>query len=209
MNLNNFELTIQKREDVGSKNARRMRSQGLVPVSFYGGGTVFSGAIELLELERAVKSKTLFNMFSYVALEGKKHLVVAKVLQRDSVTEKILHVDFQIVEPNKVFRMRVPIKYLNAELCTDLKLGGVLNIVKSDVVLSATPENMPACLECNLSKARAKTPIRLNSVVVPAGVSIVYAKLTDTIASIGAARTKEEEVEESAGESKPETSAAK
>lgn len=190
MNLNNFELSVQAREAVGSKSARKTRKEGKVPVNFYGKDFNFSGYIDLRELERAVKSKTLFNMFSYANIEGKKHLVFAKVLQRDSVTENILHVDFQVVDTSKKFKMRVPISYLNQDICEDIKLGAVLNIVKSSIVLRAKAENMPAYLECDLKNAKAKMPIRLSSVKIPENVELIGVKLTDTIASISSLRIK-------------------
>lgn len=190
MHLNDFELLIHKREDLGSKAARKMRNQGNVPVNFYGQGISFSGYVEIKELDRAIKSKTLFNQFSYASLDGKKYLVVAKVLQRDSRTENILHMDFQIVDPNVSFRMKVPIIFINKEICNDIKLGGILNIVASTITLCSTPKNMPNYLQCDLVSARAKVPIRLSSLTIPSGVTLHGHKMTDTIASISAIRKK-------------------
>lgn len=190
MNLNNYELVVHKREEFGSKTSRRLRSEGKVPVNFYGQGVSFSGYMNLLELESALRSKTLFNMFTYAVLDGVKHLVVAKVLQRDSVTENILHVDFQIVDPNSRFRMKIPISYTNKELCNDIKLGAVFNVVKSTLILEAEPENMPAYLECDLSNARSKVPLRVSDLKIPSGVRLLGVELTDTIASVAAIRKK-------------------
>lgn len=194
MNLNDFELVVHKREGVGSKFARKMRSEGNVPVNFYGCGVSFSGYMSLLDLERAIRSKTLFNMFSSAVLDGEKYLVVAKVLQRDSVTEQILHVDFQVVDPVQSFKMKIPISYINKELCNDIKLGGILNVVLSTLILEASPEKMPAYIECDLANARAKVPIRLSSVCIPDGVTLVGHKFSDTIASISAIRKKASDV---------------
>ncbi|WP_342261753.1 50S ribosomal protein L25 [Alphaproteobacteria bacterium endosymbiont of Tiliacea citrago] len=190
MNLNDYELVIKERSDIGSKAARKLRSEGLIPATFYGQKEVFSGCLELKDLERAIRSKTLFNKFTNVDFNNSKRIVVAKVLQKDSVSEKILHIDFQIVVPSVEFKMRVPIVYKNAELCNDIKLGAILNIVKSTLVLKATPENMPDCLECDLSNAKAKTPIRLSSIEIPKNVLLVGSKSTDTIASISSLRKK-------------------
>lgn len=195
MNLNDFELFVSKRAEFGTKAANKIRYEQNVPANFYGYGELgelvsFSGVIDLLLLNKALASKTLFNKFTKVNYEGEYYIVVAQVIQRDSLTNDILHIDFKVVSNNRSIKMKIPFKFVDSEICEDIKLGGVLNVVMPFVELIAAPKDMPECIEFSLKNARSKVSLKLSDVVLPVNVRFSPKIKSITVATILASRKK-------------------
>jgi len=200
MNLNSFALIIQKKEIAGTSASKKIRKLGNVPVILNQEGKSECGYTEEAALSKAISSKTLFNKFTEIEYDGKKKIVFAKVLQRDPVTEKVLHVDFQVVDKKKEITMLIPLKFVDRELCEPLKLGGILNVIHQYLPIIAKPEDMPEFIEYSLKGASGKNSIKTAEVIIPDNCKLAKKFQAKVIASILASRRKgvseEEETKE-------------
>lgn len=191
MHFNEFELNLTPRDAAGTSGARALRKQNKALVSVY--GKDFDAKFAFIpedELSRALASKTLFNKFTNLNLGKEKVTAFAKIIQRDPVTDRILHIDFQAVKKGQIIKMKVPIKFINEQLCEDIKLGGMLNVVCSYVELTGKVDDMPAYLECDLKDARVKVSINISTLKIPGGIKLHKKYENKVIATVLAARKK-------------------
>jgi len=201
MNLNSFSFNIELRSKLGSHAANQLRKQEKVPTNFYSAKKKLNinGFINEKELEKAIKSKMLFNQFTKVLIDGKEHLVIARKIQRNSLTEQLLHIDFQIVEENEKIKVLIPVKFINKEICEPIKLGGVLNVIYEYIPLIGLVKDMPNYVEYDLKNSISKQSLLLKDLKFSNKVEIAKEFSFSVIASILAARKKAaEEVKEEA-----------
>lgn len=197
MNLNGFELAMKTRETVGTSAARGLRKAAAVPVTIYGKSIkALSVSVDEAELKRALATKTLFNMFTNLVIDGKKMIGIAKIVQKHPVTDRVLHADFQAVTKEEVVKTKVPLRFLNKELCEAIKLGGQLNVVCAYLELMGKAADMPAYLDCDLKNAKIGISIRVSDLTIPNGIKLVKSEAKTVVATILASRKKGGAVEE-------------
>ena len=81
-----IKIQAQPRERVGSRDARRLRNEGLVPAVLYGHGIEpIDVAVGSRELRAALTSDSGLNALISLEVEGTKHLAMARQLQRHPV----------------------------------------------------------------------------------------------------------------------------
>ena len=68
-----------------------------------------------------------------MTLGAEKQQVLLRDVQMHPFRPLVLHVDFQRVDKNKKIHMKVPLHFINAEICPGVKLGG--GVVKKRVAL--------------------------------------------------------------------------
>lgn len=198
MNLNDFELDLVERKSFGKSCAKKVRAQGHVPAEVYGIGLEknISAQIDEGVLKKAINSKTLFNKLTTLNLEGKKIMAFAKVVQLHSVSDKILHIDFQAVKAGQEITMKVPVRFLNHDLCSELKLGGTLNVVTHYIELTGKVEDMPEYIECDLKNANVKVSIKISELAISDKLKVKARYEKAVIATILASRKKNTEATE-------------
>lgn len=111
-------IEAQKRETVGSKTAKQLRSVGLVPGIIYGKEEIvhFSAPEEsFLEL---IFSPSLVK--ALIKIDGQEYDTLVKELQFHPVTDKLLHLDLLELVPGKPVVTEIPVK-------TEGRPIGVLN----------------------------------------------------------------------------------
>ncbi len=195
MNLNDFELNVNFRSEVGSSSVKKFLKKGQVPLVIYGKGVEnLLGSINELELQKALKSKSLFNKFTKMNFnkEGKieSFHVVAKIVQKKSLNDKILHIDFQKVNPSDMVKMKIPVNFINKDICEEIKLGGMLNVVCHFIELIGLAKDMPEFLEYDLKNATSKTSIKTESLKFSDSVKPIQFYQNKVIATILAAKKK-------------------
>ena len=197
MNLNSYELVANKRDQ--SKTTRVLRDAGITPGVIYGKNCeAISIELNTRELDKIIASKTLFSQFTKLKIEKKEYLVYAKVVQKHPVTERTMHIDFQVVEKDQVIKFKVPVLFQNKEICEPIKLGGVLNMIHRRVEVKGMVKDLPNCISFDLKNLEAKAKINTKIIELPKGVEFTAIYVKANVASILAGKKKAAEVEEEA-----------
>jgi len=117
-----FRLSAQNREQLGSLNTRRLREQGRVPANLYG---FKKDAVNLSVCADDVE-KMVANGSRVVDVEvdGSVEKAVIQELQWDIFSTHVRHVDLKRVDPDKVVTVDVPLEIVGEPL--GLKDGGEL-----------------------------------------------------------------------------------
>jgi large subunit ribosomal protein L25 len=186
----------------GKGGARAVRREGKVPAILYGKDfTPVTIAVPEKELTLAYQKGGFFNKIVTITVDGKTFQALPKTLEFHPVSDRIEHADFLKVDENSRIRVMVPVKFLNQDRSIGLKRGGVLNVVRHELELICSPNNIPKLIEIDVKDANIGHSIHISHVPLPEGVTPAITSRDFTIATI-AGRGKDEE------EAKPAEAAA-
>jgi len=170
-----IEFTAFPRTAQGTGASRRMRGAGKVPGIVYGADQP-AQPIELDHhaLFRHLKMEAFHASILDMTLEGKLQPVLLRDVQMHPFRQLVLHVDFQRVDKNRKIHMKVPLHFINAEICPGVKTGGgVVNHVMNELDIQCLPDDLPEFIVVNLEHLDLNRSMRLNEVPLPAGVEVI------------------------------------
>ena len=194
----------QKRNSLGKKEAKLLRSQKLVPSVLYGAGEPVHFAVPFSELRQLVYTPEVFLID--LDIEGAVYTAIMQDIQWHAVEEQALHVDFLKIEENKKIKIDLPIKIVG--LAKGIKAGGKLKINLRRLKVKALAKDLPDSIEVNVTKLGIGQSIKvgdlsLKDIEILDKKSNVVAAVTVTRAAksaAGAVVQEEDEVEETATE---------
>lgn len=203
-----FELQAELRTDLGKGASRRLRRlKDLVPAVIYGAGKdAVSVTFKHKDLHRALENQGFYSRIVKIKTGRKKEDVIIKDLQRHPAMDRIMHVDFLRVSADQKIDVRVPIRYINEDICQGVRTGGgVISHIMVEIEVSCLPADLPEFLEIDMAELDVGQSIRLSELQVSEGVELVGLQQADgvdpTIVSVHLPRggMEEEEEEEEEG----------
>lgn len=178
-------FAAELRENSGKGAARAARRNGVIPGIIYGEAKQ-PQAITLhpKTLEREIHRSGFFARLFDIDLAGKKHRVIARDVQLDPVTDRLLHVDFMRVGANSKIHVEVPVRFVGHEKSPGLRRGGVLNIVTHEIELICSANAIPSEIVVDLTGREINTSIHISGLALPSGVQVAHAGQDFTVATI-------------------------
>jgi large subunit ribosomal protein L25 len=164
-------LELQARSPEGSRSARRMRREGLVPGVIYGGGEdpqPFTVDARILRNTLAHAAQVI-----EVAMEGASANVLIKDVQRHPVRGEAIHVDLLRVRMDQTIHATVPIEFLGAEEGPGVAEGGIFNQELREVNIEALPGDIPDSIQYDVSGLEMNATVTLEVLVAPQGVTLL------------------------------------
>jgi large subunit ribosomal protein L25 len=185
-------LKAAPRAEFGSRTARRLRRDGLVP------GVVYSGGAEARPFQ--VAEREVHNVLSGgqalfdLEIEGGKAVpVVVKDQQHHPVRGHLQHIDLQEVKLDEAIQAEVTIELEGADSAPGVKGGGVLEHVTREITVEALPTEIPERIVADVSAMEINDTLQLSALVVPEGVELVADEPEEvTIATLSPPRVEEE-----------------
>ncbi len=194
-----YELKAETRERVGKGSSRELRRNGLIPAVIYGDKQApLSIALSTKEVTMKIHAGGFMTTVATIDVNGEKIRVLPKDYQLDPVRDFTMHVDFLRVSKDSQVSVQVPVRFENEEKSPGLKQGGVLNIVRHDVELNVSADNIPDALNVDLTGLKVGDSIHISDVKLPAGATPVISDRDFTIATIAAPAGGVKEEEEAA-----------
>lgn len=199
-------IAAAPRERVGKGAARAARRDGLVP------GMIYGNKLEpvMISLDRPIVDRELgqpgfFIRLVDIEVDGEKHRVLPREVQFHPVSDAPLHIDFLRFSASRKLAVAVPVRFLNEDESPGLKRGGVLNVVRHEVEVQCTADNIPGEFEVDVTGLEIGDAIHASAIILPEGVAFTIADRDFTVATIAAptlmaADEEEEEVEGEEGE---------
>jgi large subunit ribosomal protein L25 len=114
-------------------------------------------------------------------------------VQYHPATDEPLHVDFMRVGTSTQVTVTVPVVFINHEMSTGLRRGGILNIVRHGIALICQVDNIPEQLVVDLNGLDIGDSIHISAVALPPGSRPTITDRDFTIASISASSAVREE----------------
>ena len=202
MSKETYELKAEARERVGKGSSRELRRNGLIPAVIYGDKQApISIAISTNEITKRIHGGGFMTTIATIDVDGKKIKVLPKDYQLDPVRDFTMHVDFLRVSGNTLVNVEVPVHFVNEEK-SDIKIGGVLNIVRHTVEFHCPANDIPEFITVDLAGLKIGDNVHISNVKLPKNITPVIADRDFTIATIvaPAAGVAEETTEEASEE---------
>jgi large subunit ribosomal protein L25 len=164
-------LVAEAGRQVGTRPSRRQRSAGRIPGVVYGNGVdPISVSVAARDLRAALSTEAGLNALLSLDVAGQRYLTLARELQRHPVRGTLLHVDFQVVDPNREVSADVPIT-LVGDAVELHRADGVLEQMLFALPVKARPADIPSHLEVDVSALAIGISVRVSDVALPAGVT--------------------------------------
>lgn len=184
----NYALSAQKRDRAGKGVARALRRDNMVPAVIYGDHkepqTV---ALGLKDLTLTYQTGIMQTGLCDLTVDGARHLVLCRDVQRHPVNDRILHVDFLRVSPKTEITVAVPVHFVDQDTCPGIKLDkGVLTVINHEIDLICLATKIPEHLEVSLKDKKIGDALKLSGVKLPEGVRAPKGSEDQTLAIVAA-----------------------
>jgi large subunit ribosomal protein L25 len=151
------------------------------------------------ELLFQLKNEAFHSSILDLAMNGEKFQVLLRDYQMHPWKQQVQHVDFQRVATNRKIHMKVPLHYLNAEICPGVKTeGGVVQHSMNDLEIQCLPGDLPAFIEVDLKDMKLNQTLHVNELAMPNGVAPISKLKHDNPAVVSVHVPKEIVIEEEA-----------
>uniref|UniRef100_UPI003D747CD6 50S ribosomal protein L25/general stress protein Ctc n=1 Tax=Azospirillum sp. TaxID=34012 RepID=UPI003D747CD6 len=135
-------LAAEARERAGKGTARQTRRDGRIPAVIYGNKQApLTISLDLRGFTRILHQPGFFTHLFDVTVDGATHRVLPRDVQFHPVSDVPLHVDFLRVSGDTRITVMVPVEFANQDKSAGLKKGGVLNIVRHEIEVTAVADN--------------------------------------------------------------------
>lgn len=155
-------LNGKSREKNKGHYSKEKRNNGLVPGVLYGPeirNTLFE--IGELELKKEIKKQGDHGTLN-INLNNENHKAMIKEVQREPVTQKIIHIDLEEVSDEQIVSVEVPIKFIGEELV--IKKGGIAEKEKNDIKVKGKYKEIPKFIQVDLSKIDIGSVYRVENI---------------------------------------------
>jgi len=181
-------LKAKRREQAGTRAARRQRREGLVPAIIYGHKEEVVPV--LLDYHDLALELQHHHRLLGLELEGNKSQYLVKEVQYDHLGDKIVHVDLTRVYLDERVQVTVAIELRGT--AAGVMEGGVLEQQRADVELECLVTNIPESIRVRVNDLVIGQSVLAGDLEIPEGTKLI----TDPKAVVATVRMKVEEVEE-------------
>lgn len=146
--MKSITINGSKRESVGKKSTKALRNAGEVPCVLYGGDQPVHFSAAELAFSKLVYTPNAHTVV--IALEnGESYDAVLQDIQFHPVTDKILHIDFYQLFPDKEVTMEIPVHVIGNS--KGVMAGGTLRKNQRKLRVKAIPANLPDFIEADIT----------------------------------------------------------
>ena len=188
-----FKIKAEKREIFGKNASRRLRREGMIPAILYGADALnVPLTLKKQDVFMILRSDTGENTVFQVSFDSENRDVMIKELQRDPVTDEILHADFVHIAMDKVIRVDVSVESVGEAVGVKTE-GGFVDFITREVEIECLPKDIPENIEVDISGLHLRQSLKAGDITLPEGVKLITP--SDTILVLIEVPSKEEEIE--------------
>jgi len=168
-------LVVTERTDLGTRETKRLRRQGLIPGVLYGRGAPVAISVTEPELRRALTGAAGLHSILDVEIDGvgEAHASILKEYQVDKLRGHVTHIDLQEVRLDRAISAAVTVHLVGGETAPGVKEGGVLSQPLREVNVEALPLEIPEHLDLDVSGMSIGDNLRIADLHVPEGVTLL------------------------------------
>ena len=191
-------LKAERRQQSGTRSARKLREAGKVPAIIYGHQQE-PAAVQMNYHDLALELHHHHKLLE-VLLEGKKVQTLVKDVQYDHLGDKVIHVDLTRVSLDERVQVMVPIALRGTP--AGASEGGVLEKMISEIELECQVTSIPEEIRVPVNHLQVEETITAGELELPEGARLITeADLPVVTVTVMA---EEEEAEEAVAEAEDE-----
>jgi large subunit ribosomal protein L25 len=151
------------RKSLGKADAKALRKQGLVPCIVYGGEENIHFNVDEREFNKLINTPKAYIV--NLDIDGKEYATIIKDKQFHPLTDRVLHVDFQLLVPGRAVKLSLPIR--TTGVSRGVLNGGKLQQVLRRAKVSGVPTEMPDFITIDITKLRIGQSVKVKEVNIP------------------------------------------
>lgn len=184
-----IKLNVEPR-DLGKTAAKAVRNAGNVPCVLYGSDMdPIHFQVSEVSLRPLIYTHEMHTVD--IVLDGDEWSCILRDIDFHPVTDRPLHVDFQLLREGQEIRMTVPIQLVGTPV-GQLE-GGVTQQIISEVEISCLPHDIPGHVELDVSELNIGDTLHVSDIAIE-NVTILT-PLNQTIVTVAGAMPEEELLE--------------
>ncbi len=168
-------LAAQARTQIGRSAVNKLKQQGLVPATIYGGtdkpmSLQIAGRDIETVLSHAVGESILVELD--ITDQGKKsnRLALIQEVQHHPVRRQILHVDFHSVKMDENITAQIPVEPFGTPNGVK-NFGGLLEQSVRSIEVECLPKDLPEIITVDVAALNVGDSIHIKDIQLPAGVT--------------------------------------
>lgn len=162
-------LEAKVRQEKGTHLARRLRKSGVIPAVLYGAKEeTMSLAIVERVFQKVIHGATGENVVLNLKIGDEKQgnkTAIVKEIQRDPVSQRIIHVDLKAISLKEKIKVNVPIQTLGE--APGIKEGGILEYFLRELEIECLPRNIPEHIMVDISTLGINGSVHVRDLVLP------------------------------------------
>ena len=169
--MEQVKLRTQPRSDTGTRPARRLRRDGLVPAVVYGRGIdPLPVSVSARDLLSALHTEAGAN--ALISLDGdhEEIIAVAREIQRHPVRGDITHVDLVKVSLDVAIQADVAIEYTGDPVGVREE-GGFVELIQTSVLIEALPTEIPGSVAGDIAGLEVGDTLKVADLPAVEGVT--------------------------------------
>lgn len=181
------DITVRatQRDDTGKNAARRLRREGLIPLTIYGGeGDTVSVAAPLKDLAAVLRADTGQNTVFTIDIEG---VGASEVLfhdrQIDPLKNRLIHADLKRLVRGQKIEITVPV-HLIGEPIGVREQEGVLEQIARDIEIRVSPRDIPDAIDVDVTHLGVHDVLHVSDIPANEGIEILTPPDT-VVATVG------------------------
>jgi large subunit ribosomal protein L25 len=148
--MSEVELHVKIREKKGKQVSKTLRREGEIPAVYYAHDQkTVSLSVNAHTLSRLLQQEV--NILNIVFPDGKTKKSIIRDLQKDPVTDQLLHIDFLGIKLDEKITMTIPIILTGTPVGVKLE-GGILEHPLREVEVEGFPLDIPEHVEVDVSE---------------------------------------------------------
>ncbi|WP_374949559.1 50S ribosomal protein L25/general stress protein Ctc [Mucilaginibacter sp.] len=180
--MKSIAISGSPRENVGKRDAKELRYQGLVPAVLYGGATQTHFSVSAADMRSVVYTPVVH--FIDLEIAGVNSQAIIKDMQFHPLTEQLIHIDFLLLDENKPITIEIPVKLTGTS--PGVKVGGKLVQKLRKLRVKALPKDHLDNIEVSIEALEVGKSVKVSEINLP-NLTITNAQ-EDTIVSVTTSR---------------------
>ncbi len=171
-----MKVVLEAREGKGKEACSKLRPAGYVPCVVYGPEYRESvpAKVKVSDISKIAASGHWETQTMLLTLPGgKEEMGLMREVQKDTITGRILHIDFlQLVKGHKI-SVNVPVELVGRDSCAGVKLGGVIDHLLREISMEVLPGQIPDSVSVDVSSMKLGAQVHVKDIAVPEGAAVL------------------------------------
>jgi large subunit ribosomal protein L25 len=152
-------LTIKgtKRTEISKQAVKQLRGEGNVPCVLYGGKENVHFTTPIIDFKPLVYTDSVHTV--QLSIDGTDYNAVMKEIQFHPITDRIIHIDFHEINPDKAVVIDIPVRLKGTS--EGVKEGGRLIQKLKKLKISAMMKDLPDNVEIDITPLKIGDSVRV------------------------------------------------
>jgi large subunit ribosomal protein L25 len=170
-------MSGSSRANVGKKDAKALRVDGLVPCVLYGGDSQIHFSVNETQFKPLLFTPDVHTVD--LEIDGKSYKAVLQDIQYHNMNDSVLHADFLQLHDNKPVIIQIPVR--TSGNSAGVRAGGKLVTKLRKLKVRAFLKDLPDFINIDITPLEIGQGVKVREISVP-GVTLLDAQNVDVVA---------------------------